>query len=211
MPPTGTGSKRSTGGSSVAGSVRFPGWGPKSTTWPSRFSWSWFARFRDSSGGDAADSDSSDSDSSDDSDSAYAEDRKLVPLCTVWSVRDALQVQRILDVAGIPFFMGPEKATGVDGVTSNFSKGVVVEIMRIGLPWAAPGMMQYEPLDDPTPKEPEQAVDLIVRCPVCHSAEVIFEGGTSTLVVPSDDPSQKYQWSCACGHQWKDDGVAKEE
>src|SRR5208282_6280094 len=49
-------------------------------------------------------------------DSPYDEDRKLVELCTVWSVRDALQVQTILDEAGIPFFMGPEKAAGVDKV-----------------------------------------------------------------------------------------------
>ncbi len=145
-------------------------------------------------------------------DSSYDEDRKLVELCTVWSVRDALKVQAILDEAGIPFFMGPEKATGVDGVTSNFANGVGVQIMRIGLPWAAPGMAQYEPEDDPTPKEREAHDELVVRCPNCHSAEVVFEGGTSTLVVPTDDPSQKYKWTCdSCGHEWEDDGVAKGE
>src|SRR5262249_28221376 len=35
----------------------------------------------------------------------YAEDRKLVRLLTVWSLRDALQVQHLLDVASIPFYM----------------------------------------------------------------------------------------------------------
>jgi hypothetical protein len=69
-------------------------------------------KFRDSAGDDLPDSDPSN-----DPDSSYDEDRKLVELCTVWSVRDALQVQTILDGLGIPFFMGPEKATGVDGVT----------------------------------------------------------------------------------------------
>ena len=160
---------------------------------------------RDSAGYDLPDPDSSDEDQ-------YDEDRKLVELCTVWSVRDALKVQTILDEAGIPFFLGPEKATGVDGVTSNFANGVGVQIMRIGLPWAAPGMAQYEPEDDPTPKEREAHDELVVRCPNCHSAEVVFEGGTSTLVVPTDDSSQKYKWTCdSCGHQWEDDGVAKEE
>ncbi len=48
----------------------------------------------------------------------YAEDRELFEICAVWSLRDALQVQSMLDVAGIPFFMGEEKATGVDSVTS---------------------------------------------------------------------------------------------
>ena len=148
----------------------------------------------------------------DEPDSPYEEDRKLVTLCTVWSERDALQVQRILDVASIPFFMGSEKATGVDDVTSNFAKGVAVQIMRIGLPWAWQGMRHYEPKDDPTPPEPEELGDLVVRCPQCHSEEVVFEGGTSTLIVSNDNSSQKYQWTCdSCGHQWEDDGVAKEE
>lgn len=167
-------------------------------------------KFPDSAGSDFRDSDSSLPDSF--QEDPYDEDRKLVELCTVWSVRDALKVQAILDEAGIPFFMGPEKATGVDGVTSNFANGVGVQIMRIGLPWAAPGMAHYEPEDDPTPKEREARDELVVRCPNCHSAEVVFEGGTSTLVVPTDDPSQKYKWTCdSCGHHWEDDGVAKEE
>ena len=142
----------------------------------------------------------------------YAEDRKLVELCTVWSVRDALNVQAILDASGIPFFLGPEKATGVDAVTSNFAKGVAVQIMQIGLPWAGRAMVYYEPADDPVPKETEELDELVLRCPKCDSAEIVFEGGTSTLVVATDDSSQKYKWTCdSCGHQWEDDGVAKEE
>ena len=47
-------------------------------------------------------------------DSAYDEDRNLVEICTVFSAPDALQVQQLLDRAGIPFFMGIEKATGVE-------------------------------------------------------------------------------------------------
>ena len=142
----------------------------------------------------------------------YAEDRKLVELCTVWSVRDALNVQAILDASGIPFFLGPEKATGVDAVTSNFAKGVAVQIMQIGLPWAGRAMVYYEPADDPVPKETEELDELVLRCPKCDSAEIVFEGGTSTLVVATDDSSQKYKWTCdSCSHQWEDDGVAKEE
>jgi DNA-directed RNA polymerase subunit M/transcription elongation factor TFIIS len=160
---------------------------------------------------DSAGSDFPNPDSSDDPDS-YREDRKLVELCTVWNVRDAAKVQTILDEAGIPFFMGPEKATAVDGVTSNFAKGVGVQIMQIGLPWARPAMQHYEPEDDPTPKEKNQEVDeLPVHCPKCHSTEVVFEGLTSAAAMATDESSQKYKWTCdACGHQWEDDGVAKE-
>jgi hypothetical protein len=39
-----------------------------------------------------------------------------VEICTVWSLSDGLQLQTLLDRAGIPFFMGPEKATGVEAV-----------------------------------------------------------------------------------------------
>jgi DNA-directed RNA polymerase subunit M/transcription elongation factor TFIIS len=144
-------------------------------------------------------------------DSPYDEDRKLVELCTVWSVRDALKVQTILDGAGIPFFLGPEKATGVDRVTSNFSKGVGVQVMQIGLPWARPAMQHYEPEDDPTPKVKEELDEVPVRCPKCRSSEVVFEGLTSRPAVATDESSQKYKWTCgSCGHQWEDDGVAKE-
>ena len=160
---------------------------------------------RDSAGYDLSDPDSFDEDQ-------YDEDRKLVELCTVWSVRDALKVQAILDEAGIPFFMGPEKATGVDGVTSNFSNGVGVQIMQIGLAWAGPAMQHYEPEDDPTPKEKEELDELPVHCPKCHSTEVVFEGLTSPPAIASNESSQKYKWTCdSCGHQWEDDGVAKEE
>ena len=168
-------------------------------------------KLRDSAGSDLSDSDSSHLDSFEED--QYDEDRKLVELCTVWSARDALKVQAILDEAGIPFFMGPEKATAVDGVTSNFAKGVAVQIMQIGLPWARPAMQHYEPEDDPTPKENNQALDeLPVRCPKCHSTEVVFEGLTSAPAMATDESSQKYKWTCdSCGHQWEDDGVAKEE
>jgi DNA-directed RNA polymerase subunit M/transcription elongation factor TFIIS len=167
-------------------------------------------KFRDSTGSDLPDSDSSHPDSS--QEDQYDEDRKLVELCTVWSVRDALKVQAILEEAGIPFFMGPEKATGVDRVTSNFSKGVGVGIMQIGLPWARPAMQHYEPEDDPTPKVKEEIDELPVRCPKCHSTEVVFDGLTSTPAMATDESSQKYQWTCdSCGHRWEDDGVAKEE
>jgi hypothetical protein len=160
---------------------------------------------------DSAEYDASDADSTGDSDSSYDEDRKLIELCTVYSIRDALKVQAILDVAGIPFFMGPEQATGVDRVTSNFAHGVSVQIMQIGMPWASRGMQHYEPEDDPTPKE-EKVSELLVRCPKCHSAEVVFEGGTSTPIVTTDDSSQKFQWTCdSCGHRWEDDGVAREQ
>lgn len=140
------------------------------------------------------------------------EDRKLVELCTVWSARDALQMQTILDNVGIPFFMGPEKATGVDTVTSDFSKGVGVQIMHIGLPWALEPMKNYFPADDPTPQEKEEPEELDVRCPKCHSTEVVFDELIGEQPKSQQDSPQKFRWTCdSCGNEWQDDGIAKED
>jgi len=167
-------------------------------------------KFRDSASYDSSGPESSDPASSEED--PYDEDRKLIELCTVWSVRDALKVQTILDEAEIPFFMGPEQATAADRVTSNFSSGVGVQIMQIGLPWARSAMQHYEPEDDPTPRESEELEELAVRCPKCHSEEVVFEGRTSEPAIASDESSEKFKWTCdSCGHHWEDDGVAKEE
>jgi hypothetical protein len=142
----------------------------------------------------------------------YSEERKLVELCTVWSLSDALQVQTLLDRAGIPFFMGPEKATGVDTVTSNFANGVSVKIMQIGMPWAAQAMQNYTPANEPAPKYHEELHELPVRCPKCNSAEVIFEGLTTEPAPAAQNSSPKYKWICdACGCQWEDDGLAEEK
>jgi DNA-directed RNA polymerase subunit M/transcription elongation factor TFIIS len=141
----------------------------------------------------------------DDPDSPYAEDRQLVEICTVWSLRDALQVQNILDRAGIPFFMGPEKATGVDKVTSDFSRGVSVQIMRIGLPWAGGPMSNYEPKDEPESEAPEPE-EVPVRCPRCRSTEVVFE----RRLAAADGGGEKFKWRCdGCGNRWEDDGIVK--
>ena len=167
------------------------------------------AKFANSADGEVVDPEAANEASEEQGDS-YEEDRKLVDVCTVWSVRDALKVQTILDGAGIPFFMGPEKAPSVDQLTSDFTKGVVVKIMQIGIPWARVGMQHYEPEDDPTPPEPKELEEIPVRCPVCHSIEVVFEG-LSDEKATADEAPEKFKWTCdACGNQWEDDGTVKE-
>ncbi len=163
---------------------------------------------------------------SSESDSSYEKERELVDLRMVWSLRDALQLQTLLDRAGIPFFMGAEKATGVAEVTSNFTNGVIVKVMRIGLPWTIAPMNNYIPKDEP----PEEAADVLdelpVRCPKCLSTEVVLNGLVSepppndlSEFPPADsksssagDTPQKFDWTCdACGYEWQDDGVAKDK
>jgi DNA-directed RNA polymerase subunit M/transcription elongation factor TFIIS len=141
------------------------------------------------------------------SDSSYDEDRELVEICVVWSLSDALQLQSLLDTAGIPFFMGPEKATGVDAVTSNFVNGVSVKIMQIGIPWARQAMVNYTPADEPGPKHDGELSEP-VRCPKCHSTEVVFERLTTELATGADNASSKFEWTCeSCGHRWENEGI----
>jgi len=143
---------------------------------------------------------------------AYEEDRRLVEICTVWSVADALQVQQLLDRAGIPFFMGPEKATGVDAVTSDFAKGVSVEIMNVGLGWARQALVNYEPANDPGPKQVEEPDEIAVLCPRCHSTEIVFDTLIGEEPSTEKDSPQQFEWTCdACGHRWKDDGIVGEK
>jgi DNA-directed RNA polymerase subunit M/transcription elongation factor TFIIS len=145
-------------------------------------------------------------------DSAYAEDRELVEISTVWSLSDALQLQTLLDRAGIPFFMGPEKAASVGAVTSNLVNGVSVQIMRIGLPWAHQALRDYTPTNEPGPRQEEEHGDLPVCCPKCHSTEVIFERLITEPTTATDDSPPKFEWACdSCGHEWEDDGTATKE
>ena len=182
----------------------------KSAT-PTRFQAATFTapspKFRERADRDSSSADVGDGDELEEED-PYEEDRKLFTLCTVWSLRDALKVQRILDVAGIPFYIGKEMATGVDKVTSNFTDGVGVQIMQIGWPWAYQAMKDtYFPEDNPPVDETKQ---LVVRCPRCRSTEVVFSGlgGPAT----GDDAPRKFRWACdQCNNQWVDDGVGREE
>jgi len=149
-----------------------------------------------------------------DEDDPYAEDRELIGIRTVWSRADALRLQRVLDVAGIPFYMGSENATGVDDVTSNFAEGVAVKVMHIAAPWAHQAMKYYFPKDEQPEPSYEDTGDVAIRCPRCRSTDVVF----NDLINPGPDRAVSllgddymiltYHWTCAsCGNEWQDDGV----
>lgn len=140
-----------------------------------------------------------------DEDGPYAEDRKLVEVSRVWSEADARRLEYVLHVAGIPFYMGREKATSVDSVTSKFDRGLPVKVMQIGLPWAYEAMRRnYVPHDEPPEPQFEDARDIAIHCPRCRSTEVVFNERADR--VPGALP--KYRWTCgSCGYEWEDDGV----
>ena len=151
-------------------------------------------------------------DSAEDGASPYAEDRELVVICTVWSLTDALKLQRLLDTAGIPFYLGPEKATGAEAVTSNFANGLSVQIMQVGVSWARQVLQQYFPADEPPEEKVDESDNLAIHCPKCHSTEVVFEDLDRGPENSEGKPSSKFKWTCdSCGHEWEDDGLVTEE
>jgi DNA-directed RNA polymerase subunit M/transcription elongation factor TFIIS len=151
-------------------------------------------------------------DSAEDGESPYAEDRQLVDILTVWSLADALKLQRLLDTTGIPFYMGPEKATGVDAVTSNFANGLNVQIMQVGVPWARQALQQYFPADEPPEEKAGESDDLAIYCPRCHSMEVVFEDLDRGTENADGKPSSKFKWTCdSCGHAWEDNGLVTDQ
>lgn len=110
-----------------------------------------------------------------------------------------------------PFISGQRIATGVEEGKLNFAKGLSVKVMRIGLPWAATAMKNYDPADEPKVPELEESPDLPVRCPHCNSEEIIFDRLIPDPTNATDTSLPQYAWSCAsCGYGWKDDGIAKE-
>jgi DNA-directed RNA polymerase subunit M/transcription elongation factor TFIIS len=142
-------------------------------------------------------------------DDLYAEDRELVQIRTLWSKADAQRLQYVLNIAGIPFYMGKEMATSVDEVISNFAEGVPVSVMRIGWPWAWQAMQNYYfPKDERPEPNYADAGEVAIHCPRCRSREVIFEHLVETRDDASGKAATKYRWTCAdCGNHWEDDGV----
>jgi DNA-directed RNA polymerase subunit M/transcription elongation factor TFIIS len=152
-----------------------------------------------------------------DSDSPYAEDLKLVEVARVWSLADAAQLQDLLERAGIPVYMGREKAASADRVTSNFAEGVSVKVPQIGVPWARQAMENYSPQNEPPESGAGDEVE--AYCPKCHSTEIFYdrvgeevEAGEEESDEAIEDSPESFEWVCeTCGNRWKDEKNADEE
>jgi len=133
--------------------------------------------------------------------------RELVNLSTVWSRRDAGQLQKLLVNAGIPVYFGPEKVASVEEVRSSFADGLDVLVMRIARDSARNALKYYNPQDWPDEEKDTESEEFAIHCPKCHSTDVVFEDAGG--VEPEDDTiTQKFDWECAaCGYKWEDEGV----
>jgi hypothetical protein len=143
-------------------------------------------------------------------DSPYAEDRELVTFETVFSLRDAQQLEALLNEDGIPFYMGEERATRAADVTSDFAKGVPVGVMRIGWPYVTQAREYFAPRDDPDKRnwneEDQRLEPARVFCPRCRAEKAVLDG--TQPAPPVRGQVTRFLWRCdACGKRWEDDGV----
>jgi hypothetical protein len=138
-----------------------------------------------------------------DPDSPCAQDRELIEVRKVWSLQDALQLQAPLDLAGIPFYLGEEKARRADAVTSSFGNGVSVRVMRVGRPWAWQAMRDYAPVSERAEPPDEEWQEIPVHCPKCQSTEVAFERLVPDRATALRDKLEpQFEWAChACGNR----------
>lgn len=144
-------------------------------------------------------------------DSPYEPERELAEIEIVYSLRDALQLQQLLEADGIPCFMGDERATSANSVKSNFANGVSVKVMRIGIPYATRARRMFQPQDDSRPEEKDEDSEPDpLFCPKCKSDQVFLDEVEPDLAKPGT--AAKFQWTCdACGNHWEDDGILAAE
>jgi hypothetical protein len=145
-----------------------------------------------------------------DPDSPYARDREFVEFATVFSPRDAQQLQSLLASSTAPILWGANQAATPEEASGNFSEGMSVRTMRVAIPWLRSTLAQFEPQDDPRPVEPENTEPVPVLCPECGSDQVFLDHTEQDPENPAKDQASTFAWECdACGHRWEDDGVTE--
>lgn len=136
------------------------------------------------------------------------EQYELESIYTAWEEKDARTAKWVLDNAGLPSYFGPDNEESIDEYKGSYARGVDLKVPSHLAELAMAAMAAHWPVDPNKPPEPEFR-PAEVRCPKCHSDEVVFDS-----VEEAPDKSvvdSKYNWHCdACGHQWQDDGVERE-
>jgi len=126
-----------------------------------------------------------------------------------------------LNQAGMPCYFGRELAEDVGRVPFTGHEGFWVQVLRTDFQRARHAL---EGFDAHFGKQEEEIPGSSIRCPGCHSTEIVFLGLDSDTTEEHEEtvdteeteqtatehtgPAPKFNWSCdACGYQWKDDGV----
>ena len=133
----------------------------------------------------------------------------LVKVLDLHDEEEARTAKWVLDNSGIPSFIGSNNVRNVEDYQGSFEKGVALKVRRDDCDAARRAFKDHWPEDRNDDAEPDLS-EADVRCPKCHSDELVFESleGETT-----DDSTldTKFNWHCdACGHDWQDDGVEPE-
>ena len=135
-------------------------------------------------------------------------DLDLVELFRVLDMDEATRVKQRLDEVGIPSYLGPDLVDDIRLLHTSFEKGVGVKVRHFDRRRAIAALALYSRNPQPDASADEAGdEEYEVRCPKCHSTEVVFQSIDLDPATKSTFDS-KFNWSCdACGYQWKDDGL----
>ena len=132
-------------------------------------------------------------------------DLDLTVAYDAWNLEEARNAMLALHDAGIPCYIGPDNLEDADAYHSGFDKAVSIKVREVDQVHARAALLALPP--SPEDQEMEETdADYAVRCPNCHSTEVVF----LSLDNPSEESSsaENFNWSCdSCGHKWKDTGI----
>ncbi|HEY3770748.1 MAG TPA: hypothetical protein VGN44_18890 [Candidatus Angelobacter sp.] len=139
-----------------------------------------------------------------DIDDTYDAGHELVLLRQVGSEAEARELKEILAANFIASCLGPENVVDLEDFKESFHGGVELKVFSRDSRRAQSVLDLYAPDEQTVADQEEENKKYAIVCPKCRSEEIVFEG---------EDPAtteNKFSWTCDdCGHQWKDDGIAR--
>ncbi|MGZ4816054.1 MAG: hypothetical protein ACXVZV_11635 [Terriglobales bacterium] len=130
---------------------------------------------------------------------------ELVSAHTSWDEADARTAKGILDEAGIPSYFGADNFESIDQYKGTYERGVKLRVLPEHQQLALRTFAQRWPRDPNAAPEPEPP-PAEIRCPKCHSDEVVLDSAENEDAI--EDDAEVFHWHCdACGHKWQDDGL----
>ncbi len=128
----------------------------------------------------------------------------LVTAFRVWDIAEARRVKEKLDAAFIPAYFGPSYIEKVDLLPPISEAGIDVNVRKGDRERARAATRDSLSPD----AESEKDAEYVIRCPKCHSQEVVLQNFEPDPSGNESPLNSTYHWSCdACGHQWNDDGI----
>ncbi|HWF05990.1 MAG TPA: hypothetical protein VHA06_20045 [Candidatus Angelobacter sp.] len=136
-------------------------------------------------------------------DDTYDAGHELVMLRQVGSEAEARELKELLAANFIASCLGPKNVVDLEDFKGSFDGGVELKVFSRDSRRAQSVLDLYAPDEQTVADGEEENKQYAIFCPKCRSEEVVFEGEDPTAA------ENKFSWTCdACGHQWKDDGIA---